>query len=103
MHRNANVQLYALTLSDTLSKNCGLVAHRELSSRSFTQTLTRIVADRNTHETVRKRVLALIKQWAEEFAHDESLGIMGETYESLKSQSECCIIFQTLLCGRFDG
>ncbi|PWN52383.1 hypothetical protein IE53DRAFT_403918 [Violaceomyces palustris] len=87
VHRNANVQLYALTLSDTLSKNCGLPVHQEIASRSFTQTLSRISLDRNTHPTVKKRSLSLIKQWAAEF-DDESLGIMKETFESLKKQSE---------------
>lgn len=87
VHRNANVQLYALTLADALSKNCGLTVHQELASRSFTQTLARISLDRNTHPTVKKRCVGLVKQWATEF-QDESLGIMRETFDSLKSQSE---------------
>ena len=62
-HRNANVQLYALTvrakshinfcptdvvpkLSDALVNNCKIDLHREISSRAFTQTLTRMVQDR---------------------------------------------------------
>ncbi|EPQ28488.1 uncharacterized protein PFL1_03791 [Pseudozyma flocculosa PF-1] len=86
IHRNANVQLYALTLSDTLSKNCGLPVHQELASRSFTQTLSRISLDRNTHATVKKRCLSLIKQWANDF-EDESLDLMRETYDALKQQN----------------
>ncbi|TKY88943.1 hypothetical protein EX895_002184 [Sporisorium graminicola] len=85
VHRNANVQLYALTLADAVAKNCGLTAHQEIASRSFTQTLARICLDRNTHSTVKKRCSALVKEWAGEF-DDESLGLMKETYESLKSQ-----------------
>ncbi len=85
MHRNANVQLYALTLADAVAKNCGLAAHQEIAIRSFTQTLARICLDRNTHATVKKRCSALVKEWAGEF-DDESLGLMKETYESLKSQ-----------------
>lgn len=85
VHRNANVQLYALTLADAVAKNCGLTAHQEIASRSFTQTLARICLDRNTHATVKKRCSALVKEWAGEF-DDESLGLMKETYESLKSQ-----------------
>ncbi len=41
--------------------------------------------DRNTHATVKKRCYALVKEWAGEF-DDESLGLMKETYNSLKSQ-----------------
>ena len=86
VHRNANVQLYSLTLADAVAKNCGLTAHQELASRSFTQTLARICLDRNTHATVKKRCYSLVKEWAGEF-EDESLGLMKETYESLRSQS----------------
>lgn len=85
VHRNANVQLYSLTLADAVAKNCGLTAHQEIASRSFTQTLARICLDRNTHATVKKRCYALVKEWAGEF-EDESLGLMKETYESLRSQ-----------------
>lgn len=86
VHRNANVQLYALTLADALSKNCGLVAHRELASRSFCQTLQRIVTDRNTHATVKRKGLVLIKEWCVEWGQDESLGIVRETMDTLKRQ-----------------
>jgi hypothetical protein len=49
-HRNPNVQLYALSLAEALSKNCGLELHREIASRAFTQGLEKIITDR-----VRKR------------------------------------------------
>jgi len=88
VHRNANVQLYSLTLSDALSKNCGEIAHQELASRSFTQTLQRIITDRNTHETVKKKSLALIKEWNQEWGNDESLGLIRETSEALRKQGE---------------
>lgn len=45
-HRNPNVQLYTLSVAEALSKNCGLVIHREIASRSFTQGLERLVTDR---------------------------------------------------------
>jgi signal transducing adaptor molecule len=88
VHRNANVQLYSLTLSDALSKNCGELAHQELASRSFTQTLQRIIVDRNTHETVKKKSLSLIKEWNSEWGNDESLGLIRETMNALKSQGK---------------
>lgn len=86
VHRNANVQLYALTLSDALAKNCGITAHRELASRSFCQTLQRIVTDRNTHSTVKQKSLAVLKSWTQEWGQDESLGLVRETMEALSSQ-----------------
>lgn len=86
IHRNANVQLYSLTLCDALAKNCGIEAHRELASRTFTQTLQRIVVDRNTHEIVRKKTLEMIKEWAKDFSSDDTLGMVGETMTALKAQ-----------------
>ena len=45
-HRNPNVQLYTLTLAESLSKNCGIEVHREIASRAFTQALEKLVTDR---------------------------------------------------------
>ena len=45
-HRNPNVQLYSLTLSESLSKNCGKDLHSEIASRAFTQALERLITDR---------------------------------------------------------
>jgi hypothetical protein len=45
-HRNANVQLYTLELANALSQNCGNKMHKELASRSFTDALLRLTADR---------------------------------------------------------
>ena len=46
VHRNPNVQLYALAVVEALSKNCGIQIHREIASRSFTQGLEKLVLDR---------------------------------------------------------
>lgn len=67
LHRNANVQLFALTvryslqtvlpeelrmplcgvqLSEALVNNCGPALHREVASNSFTESLKRLVTDR---------------------------------------------------------
>ena len=45
-HRNPNVQLYSLTLTESLSKNCGKDLHSEIASRAFTQALERLITDR---------------------------------------------------------
>ncbi|EIN09472.1 hypothetical protein PUNSTDRAFT_133264 [Punctularia strigosozonata HHB-11173 SS5] len=86
-HRNANVQLYALTLAEALTKNCGIVVHREIASRAFTQGLEKIITDRTTHDKVRKRALSLIAMWTAEFEHDPSLGIMEECYHNLQAKN----------------
>ncbi|KAI0272382.1 hypothetical protein BC834DRAFT_1038490 [Gloeopeniophorella convolvens] len=86
-HRNPNVQLYSLTLTEALSKNCGKDLHSEIASRAFTQALERLITDRTTHDKVRHRALMLIAMWAQEFENDPNLGIMEECYDSLKAKS----------------
>ncbi|KAJ7155778.1 hypothetical protein C8R46DRAFT_1116440 [Mycena filopes] len=86
-HRNPNVQLYALSLAEALSKNCSVELHRELASRAWTQGLERVITDRNTHDKVRTRALGLVALWTAEFAHDSTLGVMSECYESLKAKN----------------
>ncbi|KAF8938465.1 hypothetical protein EDD21DRAFT_371733 [Dissophora ornata] len=87
-NKNANVVLYSLTLCESLAKNCGLKAQREISSRAFTTQLTKILNEKTTHPAVRQRILELIQQWAFEFRADPSLGIMDETYQQLRTQSK---------------
>ncbi|KAG0246083.1 hypothetical protein B0O80DRAFT_305536 [Mortierella sp. GBAus27b] len=79
--KSANVILYSLTLCESLAKNCGLKAQREISSRAFTTQLVKILNDKATHPAVRQRILELIQQWAFDFRGDPSLGIMDETYQ----------------------
>ncbi|KAG0300727.1 ESCRT-0 subunit protein hse1 [Dissophora globulifera] len=88
INKNANVVLYSLTLCESLAKNCGLKAQREISSRAFTTLLVKILNDKTTHPAVRQRILELIQQWAFEFRADPSLGIMDETYQQLRTQSK---------------
>lgn len=86
--------------------NCKVDLHREISSRAFTQTLSRLVQDRvshvrnvltlyhectvltispqTTHDKVKKRVMQLLQKWSKQFKKDESLGIVEETYDQLK-------------------
>ncbi|KAG2144470.1 hypothetical protein DEU56DRAFT_732641 [Suillus clintonianus] len=86
-HRSPNVQLYALSLGESLSKNCGIDLHRELASRAFTGALEKLIVDRTTHEKVRRRALGLIAMWTAEFEHDPTLGIMEDCYNNLKAKS----------------
>ncbi|KAG7446385.1 uncharacterized protein BT62DRAFT_980645 [Guyanagaster necrorhizus] len=86
-HRNPNVQLYALSLSESLSKNCSIELHREIASRAFTQGLEKLITDRTTHEKVRRRALGLIAMWTAEFESDSTLGVMEDCYNSLQAKN----------------
>ncbi|KAJ5267159.1 hypothetical protein N7478_009967 [Penicillium angulare] len=86
-HRNANVQLYTLELGNSLSQNCGPKIHRELASRSFTDALLRLAADRNTHQQVKSKILERMEEWAEMFSSNPDFGIMEQAYMKLKTQN----------------
>ncbi|KAG8220769.1 hypothetical protein J3R82DRAFT_2200 [Butyriboletus roseoflavus] len=86
-HRSPNVQLYSLSLAESLSKNCRIDLHRELASRAFTQALEKLISDRTTHDKVRKRALNLVAVWTAEFDNDSSLGVMEECYNNLKAKN----------------
>ncbi|KAM6496502.1 hypothetical protein JOM56_006975 [Amanita muscaria] len=85
-HRNPNVQLYALSLAEALSKNCGVEMNREIASKAFTQGLEKLITDRNTHDKVKKRALVLISMWTADFENDTSLGVMEDCYNTLKGK-----------------
>ncbi|KAF2117153.1 hypothetical protein BDV96DRAFT_644585 [Lophiotrema nucula] len=86
-HRNANVQLYTLELANALSQNCGLKIHKELASRSFTDAMLRLAADRNTHQQVKAKILERMAEWTEMFSSNPDLGIMEGAYMKLKTQN----------------
>ncbi|KAH0009198.1 SH3 domain protein, partial [Aureobasidium melanogenum] len=86
-HRNANVQLYTLELANALSQNCGAPIHRELSSRSFTDALLRLAADRNTHQQVKSKILERMQEWKDMFKGNPDLGIMEQAYDKLRSSN----------------
>ncbi|CAG8612088.1 4552_t:CDS:10, partial [Dentiscutata heterogama] len=87
IHRNANVQLYALTLTNYLVKECGLSLHREICSRAFISVLTKILNDRNAYDAVKNRILDLIQEWSSEFRSNPSLSLMEETRRQLQAQN----------------
>ncbi|KAG5294182.1 class E vacuolar protein-sorting machinery protein hse1 [Histoplasma ohiense] len=86
-HRNANVQLYTLELANALSQNCGVKMHRELASRSFTDSLLRLANDRNTHQQVKAKILERMEEWTEMFSSNPDFGLMEQAYMKLKSQN----------------
>lgn len=87
-HRSANVQLYCMTLSEALVKNCGEKLQREIASRSFMNALVAIVTGRLAHDKVKKRVLQCLHSWAEEFKGNANLGLVEETEDDLKSKGQ---------------
>ena len=84
-HRSANVQLHALTLTDSLSNNCGQI-HAEIASRAFMQSISRLVTNRHTHVMVKQRALTLLREWANGYKDNDTLGLVEETVNALKGE-----------------
>ena len=76
-HRNVNVILYSLTLSNALVQNCSLSLRLEIASRPYQSVLLKIIANPKTHVIVKNRILDLIQAWAEAFRDENSLDYMG--------------------------
>ncbi|TPX72258.1 hypothetical protein SpCBS45565_g00682 [Spizellomyces sp. 'palustris'] len=86
-HKNPNVQLLALKLTDTCVKNSGHHFVQEVASREFTDNLVSIArAPIGTNPDVRQKILALIQSWGLAFKTKSDLRYVTEVYESLKQE-----------------
>ncbi|CAN6347266.1 unnamed protein product [Urochloa humidicola] len=65
-HKNANVQFLALTLLETLIKNCGDRMHVQVIERNILEEMMKIVK-KKTDTQVREKVLTLLDSWQEAF------------------------------------
>ncbi|EJU03500.1 hypothetical protein DACRYDRAFT_99146 [Dacryopinax primogenitus] len=86
-HRNANVQLYSLSLADSLVKNCKVDLRREIASKAFMAGMERLIMDRTTHDKVRKKALFYIREWLETYENTgENSAMIDETYARLRDK-----------------
>ncbi|KAK9289743.1 hypothetical protein L1049_007902 [Liquidambar formosana] len=65
-HRNSKVQLLALTLLETMVKNCGDYVHFQIAERNILPEMIKIVKKKSDMH-VRDKVLVLLDSWQEAF------------------------------------
>ncbi|KAF9358953.1 Vacuolar protein-sorting-associated protein 27 [Mortierella sp. NVP85] len=86
-HKNPNVQLLALGLTDVCVKNGGHHFLVEVASRDFVDNLVSILkASSGCNYEVKNRILALIQSWGILFRGKRGLGYVCDTYMILQQE-----------------
>ncbi|RIB21262.1 hypothetical protein C2G38_1962740 [Gigaspora rosea] len=85
-HDNPNVQLLALSLTDTCVKNGGHHFLIEVASRDFVDTLVSIIKSNNSNPEVIQKILGLIQTWGLAFENRPGLTYVTDTYKLLKAE-----------------
>ncbi|KAF9949431.1 Vacuolar protein-sorting-associated protein 27 [Mortierella alpina] len=85
-HKNPNVQLLALGLTDVCVKNGGQHFLVEVASRDFVDHLTSVLKAPNCNLEVRNKLLMLIQTWGKLFRGKQGLGYVCDTYMILQHE-----------------
>ncbi|KAJ3366473.1 ESCRT-0 subunit protein hse1 [Allomyces javanicus] len=85
-HKNQNVVLHALTLTEALVKNCGVSVQHEISSRPFTEVLVKKLTASDISPKLQQKILQLIQFCADEYKSDPSLAYMADVRDRLAAQ-----------------
>ncbi|KAF9235859.1 ubiquitin binding protein [Melanogaster broomeanus] len=85
-HKNPNVQLLALGLTDTCVKNGGDHFLTEIASREFMDNLVSILKVPALNHTVKSDILKYIQNWSLAFEGKPILSYVGQVYKTLKSE-----------------
>ncbi|KAH9964632.1 hypothetical protein BC827DRAFT_1127346 [Russula dissimulans] len=83
-HKNPNVQLLALSLTDVCIKNGGDHFLVEIASREFMDNLVSILKTPTLNRDVKNKILRGVQTWAISFKGKNNLSYVEQVYETLK-------------------
>ncbi|KAF8584959.1 ubiquitin binding protein [Ramaria rubella] len=85
-HKNPNVQLLALGLTDVCVKNGGDHFLAEVASKEFMDNLVSILKIPALNIDVKNKILRLVQNWSVSFEGKYTLGYVGQVYKELNSE-----------------
>ncbi|KAK9450120.1 uncharacterized protein V1518DRAFT_413040 [Limtongia smithiae] len=85
-HKNPNVQLHVLKLTDVCVKNGGYHFLIEIASREFMDNLASIARSKTVNSDVKESILDLIQSWAAVFESQLPLQYVSVVYKDLKAE-----------------
>ncbi|PNS21922.1 hypothetical protein CAC42_520 [Sphaceloma murrayae] len=88
-HKNPNVQLAALNLTDTCVKNGGSHFFQEIASREFMDSITSLLRNHSSaalNDDVRQKILELTQSWAIAAESRPTAGYIMEIYRTLQRE-----------------
>ncbi|KAF9554782.1 ubiquitin binding protein [Agrocybe pediades] len=85
-HKNPNVQLLALSLTDICIKNGGDLFLSEVASREFMDNLVSILKMPGLNHDVKEMILRMVQNWSIALEGKPTLSYIGQVYKTLLSE-----------------
>ncbi|KAG6877876.1 hypothetical protein C0993_002877 [Termitomyces sp. T159_Od127] len=80
-HGNAHQQYRALVISKALVENCGAEFTSSFADGHLTDAIRNLSADYNADKKVRKKLMAVLASWQEQFKSDPSMSVLAGLYK----------------------
>ena len=83
--KNPHVQFFAVSVLDTVMKNCGEAVHKEILTESYMDSLKELVKI-SSSENVKNKLLEMIQAWGVGFKDQANLKVASNLYNVMKAE-----------------